>query len=322
MKNHILAADIGGTSSRFALFRTADGEPVELQAASELPTNSFDSLMDLVQAVKAENSDLSPDAANAVVLAVPGPVEEARRARLANVKWTVDLGPVENCFRGCPFFLINDFQAQAYGCLTRAVGTARRIKEGRKRPDGALAVVGAGTGLGHCSLKPDRRGGLVAFPSEAAHTVFPFSGRREQAYGAFLTATVGSNEPTGDLVVSGRGLALLHRHLTGDDLPPEQVADRITPASDTTRWFARFYARACRHYALAVLPMAGLYVSGGVAVKNPFLVDNDSWRAEFVRSDTKKELLDAFCVDLVTDERIGLWGAARYGTERLKREGP
>ncbi len=319
MGKNILAADIGGTTSRFASFGTAADEPVAIEAACELKTNAFGSLMELLQAVEAKNSDLSPNAASAVVLAVPGPVEAEKRARMANVKWPIDLGSVEGSYGDRPFFLINDFEAQAYGCLTRAVDTARCIKDGRKQTNAVLAVMGAGTGLGHCSLKPDGRGGLVAFPSEAAHAAFAFSGKREQAYGRFLTAAVDSEDATGDLVVSGRGLALLHRHLTGDDLAPEAVARRISPDSDTTRWFARFYGRACRHYALSVLPMSGLYVSGGVAVKNPFLVDNDTWRAEFVRSDTKKELLTAIRVDLITDERIGLWGAARYGTERLVR---
>jgi glucokinase len=319
MEKRILAADIGGTSSRFASFRTAADGPAGIEAVWEVPSNEFDSLGDLLQAVEGENSGLSLQSTDAVVLAVPGPVEDEKRARLANVKWPVDLSLVEDRYGRRPFFLINDFEAQAYGCLTRAVAGTRCIKDGRRQTDGTLAVVGAGTGLGHCSLKPDGRGGLVAFPSEAAHAVFPFSGDREQAYRRFLTEAVGVAEPTGDLVVSGRGLALLHRHLTGDDLPPDQVAGRISPKSDTTRWFSRFYARAARHYALSVLPTAGLFISGGVAVKNPFLVDNDTWRAEFVNSDAKKQLLAAIRVDLVTEEGIGLWGAARYGFERLSR---
>ena len=319
MQNTILTADIGGTSSRFALFRTAADGPVAIEAVYELTTNAFDSLADLLQAVTDEDPNLSPHAAAAVVLAVPGPVEAGRCARLANVRWPVDLGLVKDRYGDRPLLLINDFEAQAYGCLTRAVESARCIKDGHKQPDGVLAVVGAGTGLGHCSLKPDGRGAMVAFPSEAAHSLFAFTGSREEAYCRFLTDTAGVKEPTGDDVVSGRGLALLHRHLNGSDLAPEQVARQISPDSDTTRWFARFYARACRHYALSVLPMAGLFVSGGVAMKNPFLVDNDTWREEFVRSDAKKNLLTAIRVDLVADQQIGLWGAARYGTDRLYR---
>ena len=319
MGDNILAADIGGTSSRFASFRIDSGQPAAVDFACELSTNEFDSLTELLQAVEAEHDSLSPDSAAAVVLAVPGPVEEEKRARLANVKWPVDLAPVQKRYGSCPFFLINDFEAQAYGCLTRVVDTARCIKDGQRQKGGVLAVIGAGTGLGHCSLKPDSRGGLVAFPSEAAHAAFSFTDDRESEYRRFLTETAGTDAPTGDLVVSGRGLALLHRHLTGADLPPQEVARQITPESETTRWFARFYGRACRHYALTVLPLAGMYVSGGVAVKNPFLVDNDIFRAEFVRSDTKKELLTAIGLDLITDEGIGLWGAARYGTQRLSR---
>ena len=319
MTDHILAADIGGTSSRFAAFRTDSEGPVQIEAVCELKTNAYDSLNELLHAAGQQESRLSPNAASAAVLAIPGPVEGGKRAQLANVKWAVDLVPVEDLYGGLPFFLINDFVAQAYGCLTRVVDTALHIKDGRKQQRGALAVVGAGTGLGHCSLTYDNRGEPVAIPSEAAHVVFPFIGSREQQYASFLNDTIGIEEPTADLVVSGRGLALVHQHLTGEDLSPEQVAQTLSRQSETTAWFARFFARACRHYALAILPMAGLFVSGGVAVKNPMLVDNDAWRGEFVRSAAKKDLLEAISVDLITDEWIGLWGAARYGSERLLR---
>ena len=317
MPTNILAVDIGGTSSRFASFRSTGGGPEAIEEMCELPTNTYDSLMELLRAAGAEHNSLTPGSAAAVVLAVPGPVEGKQRVRMANVKWPIDLTPVQKHFGECRFYLINDFEAQAFGCLTHAVDTAKCIKDGQKQAGGVLAVIGAGTGLGHCSLKTDRRGGQMAFPSESAHAVFPFVDVREQGYRQYLTETAGIEEPTGDQVVSGRGLAWLHRYLTGEDLPPEQVARRITPESETTRWFARFYGRACRHYALTAVPLAGLFVSGGVAVKNPFLVDNDTWRTEFVRSAAKKELLTSIRVDLVTDEKIGLWGAARYGTEQL-----
>ncbi|MCI5136439.1 MAG: glucokinase, partial [Candidatus Electrothrix sp. AW2] len=48
-------------------------------------------------------------------------------------------------------------------------------------------------------------------------------------------------------------------------------------------------------------------------IKNPFLVDNESFRNEFLQSETTaKDLLQQIDVFLIKDERIGLFGAAQY----------
>ncbi|MCW5199867.1 glucokinase, partial [Desulfobulbus sp. F1] len=47
-----------------------------------------------------------------------------------------------------------------------------------------------------------------------------------------------------------------------------------------------------------------------------FLVENDSFRTEFLKSETTaKELLAQISVYLIQDERIGLFGAAYYGAK-------
>jgi len=63
-----------------------------------------------------------------------------------------------------------------------------------------------------------------------------------------------------------------------------------------------------------------LFTSGGVAIKNPFLVDNDFFRSEFKQCSTKvDELLNNISVFLIRNESIGLWGSAYYGFEIVKQ---
>jgi glucokinase len=313
----LLVADIGGTSSRMAQASVDSDGPRTLTAVCHLPTRQVNSLSHLLEAARAIDPRLDLNACAAAVLAVPGPVEAQSRADLANVHWPVEIAPLRAMYPTQPVVLINDFVAQAYGCLTAPAAASLPIQAGRRESGAPLAVVGAGTGLGHGCLLPDGRGGYLPLASEAGHAAFAFVNRQEEAYRRFLRDAAGIEEPSADVVVSGQGLALLHRFLTREQLAPQEVAQRLTPQSETTIWFARFYARACRHYALAVLPRAGLFVAGGVAARNPLLVDNDSWRAEFIRSPAKQALLARIPVALITDTALGLWGAARYGAALL-----
>ncbi len=176
-----------------------------------------------------------------------------------------------------------------------------------------MAVIGAGTGLGHCALLATDGGGFLPLPSEAGHAAFPFYGKTETAYRDFLMERTGAEYPYGDIVVSGPGLTHLHAFLTGREMSPKDIVAEIPPESETTVLFSRFYARACRNYALTVLALGGLFIAGGVAMKNPFLVVNDHFRKEFTESRHYGPMLRQIPVSLIVSEDSGLWGAAHYG---------
>jgi glucokinase len=150
-------------------------------------------------------------------------------------------------------------------------------------------------------------------PSEGGHAIFPFLGREELKFQQFAISEVGLTQVTGDDILSGRGLSLLHQYLTGKVLNPATISREISPDSETAQWFSLFYGRACRNYALTVLALGGLFISGGLAAKNPYLVDCDTFKAEFTNSATKGNLLADIPIFLIEDSGIGLWGAAIYG---------
>ena len=107
--------------------------------------------------------------------------------------------------------------------------------------------------------------------------------------------------------------------LTGEVLTPAALAPRLGNFPRTVEWFARFYARACRNYALAVLALGGVYVCGGVAAKNPRLVEHPAFLEEFRLSPSHAELLSGLPVMLNTNEDSGVFGAAIFGAQRLRR---
>jgi glucokinase len=316
----ILAADIGGTNSRFAHFEVNEGENLSMVGSQWIKTGEASSFGHLLELLTARSFSLEPGSADMTVVAAAGPVEGGTFSAPPNIPWDIDLSrPVED-YGIRKIQLINDFVAQAYAARSPVGETARRILEGRILPDGVVAVIGAGTGLGQAALIPDGTGGFVAAPSEGGHTHFPFITREECRFREFLAPILGDEELTGDIIVSGRGLSYIHQFHTGEALEPGEVAKKFFPGSVTLEWAARFYGRACRNYALWILARGGVYIAGGVAARSPELLTHPEFQREFRSSATMGSILAGIPVFLITDQESGLWGAALFGRQCLQRE--
>lgn len=303
----ILAADIGGTNARFARFEAGHG--LVMEDSVWLPTAGSASFDDLLDALDGTDFSLPPDRADAVAIALAGPVR-GLRCKPPNIPWSVDLshtGPSRGWRR---YALMNDFAAQAWACRSPVAGLALEVLPGRPDPDGTVAVLGAGTGLGVALLARDLRGGYMALPTEGGHATFPFQGREEFAFQEFIQERTGRELVIGDLVLSGKGLSALYAFHTGRDLEPNQVAAELDAAPATLEWFARFYGRAARNLALSSLALGGVFVSGGLAAHNPSLVMHRAFGDEFRYSETHPELMADMPVRLNVEQDSGLWGAA------------
>jgi len=314
---HILAADIGGTNSRFALFEYSGGR-LEMVDSIWLKTHGASSFQELLSQLWASDFSAQPGAFQSGALAVAGAVQHGMVCEnLPNAPWGVDLNEVS--FGSVPVRLINDFVAQAYACRTLAVEDSLIIQHGIAEEIGVVGVIGAGTGLGYSALL-HTHGTWIALPSEGGHMAFPFYGRAELEYAEFNCQRSGRNWAEGDSVVTGLGLSLIHEFLTGETLAPEDVSQSITQESETAKWFARFYGRACRNWALALMAHGGLFIAGGMAAKNTMLVNHPCFIEEFHNTHVYSNFLRSVPIKLNTNEESGLFGAAFYAQQLLGSE--
>lgn len=313
----ILAADIGGTNSRFGFFELIAPRQLRLREKAWLSTRAAAAFPDLLASLDRVAFPLSPAEADMTVLAVAGAIR-GRYSDPPNIPYDVDLDrlPVPPK-RGA---LINDFVAQAYACRSPVADQMRSVKAGVPEPEGAAAVIGAGTGLGKAALLPAGPGLFLAMASEGGHASFPFQTPEEYEFHEFLKRRLGQPYAWGDVVLSGSGLVALHAFLTGQELSAQAVSADVPQTSETHRWFSRLYGRACRNLALETFATGGVYVTGGVAAKNPHFVTSDAFREEFHLSPTYADLLARIPVYLNDNEDAGLWGAALYGAMRLQTE--
>lgn len=304
-----LAADIGGTNSRFALFRDVDGT-LEMLQVERIPTRQARSFSDLLALLKQGPLNQSLGLCRAAVLAVPGAVQRGVYANPPNIPWDIHIPEID--LEGLPeaTTLLNDFAAQAYACKTAAVDSAVPINQGLPEHLGVVGVIGAGTGLGHGILVALPDGRRMALPSEAGHAAFPFASQDERRFERFVLQRLALKYVVADVIVSGQGLSLLHHFHFGKKLLPHQAAAAMNEDSPVLAWFSRFYGRACRQFALNILATGGMYISGGVAAKNPLLVQHPEFMREFQDSQHYGELLQDIPISLNTNEDSGLWGAA------------
>ncbi|MCH5277168.1 MAG: glucokinase [Desulfovibrionaceae bacterium] len=333
----ILAADIGGTHSRFGLFESSGGL-LRLLCMGQVPSAGPD-FTAVLDALALAHPDLAPGRADRAALAVAGPVNEPGRVQPSNLPYVIEAEQLRRRTErpGLPVLLINDFEAQALACLTPVMDKALPLPAGAgaagekarfafpgQGEGSPCLVVGAGTGLGMALLVPDAAApGLSrparVWPSEGGHALFPFVENGEDdepAFGRFVAARRHVAAARGDDILSGPGLALLHEFLTGQALEPARVtALPDFEHSGTCRIFARFYGRLCRNMALITLARSGLVITGGLASRCPALIRHPAFREEFLAAPAQfHDLLRAVPVWHNADPLAGLWGAALAGS--------
>lgn len=315
-ENLVLAADIGGTNSRFGVYE-GNGDAMKKMAGAWLATGESDSFAQLLERLRT--TSVRPYLGNlrAAVFAVAGPVERGNYSAPAYIDWTIAASTAED-FLGARTSLINDFVAQAYACRALPGKRAKAVLAGEADPHGTVAAIGAGTGLGQAALVPLPGDRFYAIPSEGGHGAFPFVGENEQEFRRWYEKQLSTGYVTLCDLLSGRGLAAIHFFVTGRKSDPPEVS-RLLPEHPAVRdLFARFYGRACRDYALNVLATGGVYVAGGVAAKNPDCITCGAFAAEFHASHTMAHILEKIPVLLMDDQESGLWGAALLAGQQAR----
>lgn len=316
-KLKILAADIGGTNSRFAEVEMSGLADVSMTEPVVFPTwsesiDSFDCLLEHYAATRPPGY-LAIEEFDALAIAIAGAVH-GQRGTLPNISWDIDLAlskPMKNAF------LLNDFFAQAHAYLDPDVFERMSlVRPGPGTGPGSIAIVGAGTGLGHASLKP-AGGERIVIGSESGHGSFSFHGNDEREIEASMLARKGTAWLSGDDVVSGSGAALIHASLTGESVSPAEALGGNHKDSLTCEYYSRFYGRVCRNYCLAMFPVETLIISGGIAARNPHLIESNAFADEFNDGRSYRHLLERIPIYLNRDQALGIKGAAIHAWLQL-----
>ena len=301
--SHVLLADIGGSTSRFA-YADAGGRPERVVSFANDEIGGIEAAI----ARYLGSIDVRPHAA---VLAVAGPVDGDEIA-LTNRAWQFRLPDLAARFGLTPVHAINDFEALAWALPMLRQNDTRPLGEAAQA-HGVKVALGPGTGLGVAALVPAGSDWQVV-ASEGGHASFGPGTTEEEPVFARLRDECG--QVSAEMVLSGPGLMRLHRALHPDAAPLSceaivTSAQGGEPAARATAaLFVRLLGRFAGDVALTFKATGGVYVCGGVALGLGALLDGATFRAAFEAHPPYQKLLGAIPAAVITCSEPGLVGCA------------
>ncbi|WP_306535164.1 glucokinase [Geobacter sp.] len=318
----ILAGDIGGTSTRFAYFDTADGTLVPV-VEKRFPSREAGSLEEIVSHFAGEHGL----AAERACFGIAGPVRQGR-VRTPNLPWSVDATVLARTLGLPAVELINDLEANAHGIDLLAPEDLAVLNPGIPDPTGTIAVVSAGTGLGEALAYWDGTAHRP-LPSEGGHADFAPRTELEAELLLYLRAEHG--RVSTERLVSGPGLRNIYRFLRDAHHLPESaaVADEMRrgdPSAAITRaalagqcvlceqvldLFISLYGAEAGNVALRYLATGGVYLGGGIAPKIIDRLKGPGFMLAFTSKGRLSPLLESIPVRVILNDRTALLGAAR-----------
>jgi glucokinase len=304
-RRFFLCGDIGGTKTLLAIAALA-GDRLELVVERRYADRDFPAFADLVRGFRDEARIQIERAC----LGVAGPVE-GRRVAVTNFPWAIEAEPLE-AILGAPVALANDFVAAAHGIDVLRPDDVFTLQEGVPEPRAPQLVIGAGTGLG-VAYRVWQGGRYAVLGGEGGHVGFAPGDERQADLWRALHAELGRVRV--EHVVSGPGLARIHGFLRGAGGEP-RAPQEITAGTDalaraSVAFFLECFGAAAGDHALSILARGGVFLAGGIAPRILPQLRDGPFLAAFNAKGEHARLAASFPVRVVTNERLGLLGAAR-----------
>ncbi len=323
----LMGADIGGTNANFGIFERTDHDLkliLSLHIKSQQIKNFADEVAGILDYIRQKYGITVLKSC----IGAAGVISEHRDvAKPTNLNFVIDVAEILQKTGLSCCFLVNDFEIIGYGLSRLDPKKIVKVKKGTERPYAQKGIIGAGTGLGKCLMAwDDHAQRYRPHASEGGHADFAVQNQLELDLIRFIQQEerFGCNI-SWENVLSGNGIQRIYRffharsvhgHKSGEQVPhPDEIfkarlADNHS--METFKLYTQFYARCAKDYALDVLALGGIYITGGIAANNLPLFELPEFHGEFVNCGKQQELLAAVPIYVITDYNVSLYGAAEY----------
>ena len=327
----ILAGDIGGTNARLACFENQNGD-LRLIAERVYPSHEYHELGDIV-AKFLKDSAPRPDVA---CFGIAGPVHNGR-VETSNLPWIIEQSRLAKQIQMPATMLINDLEANAWGI--GALSSQDLVPLNHVVPsDGNQAVIAPGTGLGEAGLYWDGSQHRV-FACEGGHTDFAPRDELQIELLRFLMSRYG--HVSYERVISGPGLVNVYEFLRENKCGDEPsgfaaelrgadaaaaisraALDGCNPrASQALDLWISVYGAEAGNLALKTMATGGIFLGGGISPKILPRLKGPLFMSAFVEKGRLRPLLESIPVQIITNDKAGLLGAARCAAVKSRTEG-
>lgn len=308
MSGDLLLADAGGTFTRLAL-ADADGT---IGVSEVMETGAFPSFQDAARDFLSAHKAHPGRAA----IAAAGPVQGGAIQMTNGPRWRIEPDAVAAALGLTRVVLVNDFAAVAAAAPRLPADQLDTLHAGEP-DDGAVAVIGPGTGLGVAIVVRDGPG-WRALPGEGGHAGLSPTSDREIAVLHQLIRRFGHVKA--EYILSGPGLETLWETLAAlDGADPGarptsgEIAERARRASCPlsreaiaimTGWLGGFTGDV----ALIAGATGGVYLAGGVLPRWGDLFDRQLFMRRFTAKGSHRAMMERMPVRLIVDPQATFKG--------------
>ncbi len=322
----ILAGDIGGTNARLAYFQPQNGH-LRLVSERVFPSREHSELGEIVSEFLSDGT--RPEAA---CFGIAGPVRNGR-VETSNLPWVIEQSRLAQQIHLPATLLINDLEASAWGIGALAAGDLVPLNRVSGPTVGNQAVIAPGTGLGEAGLFWDGNRHHV-FACEGGHADFAPQGELQIELLRYLRTRFG--HVSYERILSGPGLVNVYEFLRDSGVEKESpefaatlrkgdaaaaISRAALAGSDSLAqkaleiWISVYGAEAS-NLALKVMATGGLFLAGGISPKVLAGLTGPLFMQSFLDKGRLRALVESIPVQVVTNEKAGLLGAARCAAVR------
>lgn len=333
-ESKLLAGDVGATKTNFALFETRASlrEPSKSRTFQNEDYASFYELF-------AEYLEDVDDKVHGLSLGVAGPVR-AGRVQMTNLPWAIEGQKIRNDFGIGKVWLLNDLKVTAQAIPLMRADELHLLNNGRPDPEGTIAVIAPGTGLGEAYLTV-KNGEYSAHASEGGHSDFAPSNELQNELLRYLRQKF--DQVSYERVCSGNGLPNIYRFLkySGRAKEPDWLLQLLNQTDDPTavivdtaldeeksceickmtlQIFVEILGSEAGNLALKLGATGGVYLAGGIPPRILPALEKGNFIAAFVAKDDYQNYLERIPVQVMLNQQAALLGAADYGLRKMQTE--
>ena len=328
----ILAADIGGTKSLFALWETT-GSSWRIIYLRQYPSRSFTSLKDVIEnflADYASTHGCAPDIEVASFGMAATITNES--CFLVNLGWTVEIQSLKERFPKIRKILVcNDLEATGYGLELLPSRDLHMLTPARQsiatdpptQRESRRAIIAPGTGLGEAFLL-----GNKVISSEGSHCEFGPRSEIEVKLWRFFHEIY--DHVSYERILSGPGLFQLERFVrqqyhgeaSDSQLQPEDItrlalSGECAICQQALDHFVGILGAEAGNLALKFLAMDGVYLAGGIPPKILPKLQEGFFLRSFCAKGRYSELMTKIPVSVVLNPHTALYGATSLAAQAV-----
>ncbi|MBC8212593.1 MAG: glucokinase [Gammaproteobacteria bacterium] len=314
-KSWNLVADIGGTNARFAVHDISNDELAEIFVLSVKQQPDFIAALEHVldQIRQLGQWQSSP---SAVCLAVACPVDQDLIS-FTNSNWQFSKAALGELFGPIALEVINDFSAVAHTIAHLNPDEWHQIGGDQPVADKPIAILGAGTGLGVCTLVPFGKQYIVV-DGEGGHIDFAPVNEREM--GILRVLKTRFQRVSVERLLSGAGIVNIYQALCTLDQASivHQSAQEVTEAAlnsaeekalEALSVFCQILGSTASNLALINGAKGGVYIAGGIVPRFLDFVVNSDLRQRFDDKGRFSRYVESIPLRVLLKNQPGLHGA-------------